>query len=283
MVHGDAAIGQQLVDAAEIARQVLAPDVLEHADAGDAVELAGQVAVVLDADLDLVLQAGGAHALGGEVVLVLRQGHAQAARAVLLRGAQHQRAPAAADVEQRLPRLQADLGEDVVDLLHLRFVEGLVAIFEVGAGVDHVLVQPQLVEVVGDVVVVLDRFLVALLGVGEVAHHAGQRAAAGGGGRGSQAVADVDDVGQLAVQVDLPLDIGFAEVVERGGEQQRQGAGFAHRQRDGGLVETAQFVLVAVPQAQAYWEVGRLADLLDPVLELAVNRLVEKHVDASLM
>ena len=114
----------------------------------------------------------------------MRQRHAQTARAVLLRRAQYQRTPAAADVEQCLPRLQADLGEDVVDLLQLRFVERFVAVLEVGAGIDHVLVQPQLVEVVGDVVVVLDRFLVAFLRVGEVAHHAGQRISAGGGGRG---------------------------------------------------------------------------------------------------
>lgn len=247
VVHGDTAIGQQVVDAAEVPRQVLAPDVLEHADAGDAVELAGEVAVVLDADFDLVLQPGGAHAFGGEVVLVLRQCHAQTARAVLLRRAQHQRPPAAADVEQRLPRLQADFGEDVVDLLELRFVECFVAVLEVGAGVDHVLVQPQLVEVVGDVVVVLDRFLVAFLRVREVAYHASQRVAALGGRRGGQAVAHVDDVGQFAFQVDLLLDVGLTEVVKRGGQQQRQGAGFAHGERDARLVEAAEFVLVAVP------------------------------------
>ena len=60
----------------------------------------------------------------------------------LLRRAQHQRAPAAADVQQALARLQPDLAQDVVDLLHLRLVQRLVALLEVGARIDHALAQP---------------------------------------------------------------------------------------------------------------------------------------------
>lgn len=85
---------------------------------------------------------------GGEVELVLRERHAHTLRAELLRRAQDERAPAAADIEQALPRLQLDLGEDVVDLLDLRGGEILVAVLEVRARVHHVLVEPQLVELV---------------------------------------------------------------------------------------------------------------------------------------
>ena len=55
VVHHDAARRQQPANAAEVLRQVVHAHVLEHADARDAVELARDVAVVLQADLDTVL------------------------------------------------------------------------------------------------------------------------------------------------------------------------------------------------------------------------------------
>ncbi len=169
---------------------------LEHAHAGDAVEGAVlHVAVVLQADLNAVLQARALHALGGQVELVLRQRDAHALRAELLRRAQHQRAPAAADVEQALARLQLDLAQDVVDLLHLRLVQCLVAVLEVGAGIDYVLVQPLAVEGVGDVVVVLDGLGIGLARVSEAALDAAHQAILGLGVVG-QAVGRGQHVGQ---------------------------------------------------------------------------------------
>lgn len=105
-----------------------------------------------------------ARALGGRFELVARQRHAHAVRAKVLGRAQHQGAPATTDVQQPLARLQADLGEDVVQLLALGGGQVLVAVLEVGAGIDHALVQPEPVEVVGDVVVVLDGFAVRCCG-----------------------------------------------------------------------------------------------------------------------
>jgi hypothetical protein len=51
-------------------------------------------------------------------------------------------APAAADIEQALPRLQLDLGENVVDFLDLRGGEIFIAILEVRTRVNHILVEP---------------------------------------------------------------------------------------------------------------------------------------------
>ena len=64
-----------------------------------------------------------------------------------------ERAPTATDVEEVFSCRQAKLATDVVELCRLRRVERLVAALEVGAGVHHLLTEPERVEVVADVVV----------------------------------------------------------------------------------------------------------------------------------
>lgn len=250
VVHRDAVVDEQLAHAREVERQILAADVLEHPDARDAVELPVDFAIVLQADLDLVLEAGGLHARGGEIELVLRQRHAETRRAELLRGAQHERAPAAADVEQPLAGLELDLRQDMVDLLDLRGREIFIAVLEVRARVHHVLVEPQLVELVRHVVVVLDRLLVGALRVIEVAPHARELARAGDRAA-RERVADVDDVRQPALDVDLALHVRLAEVVEARLEQQRQRRCAVDLQRDLRRAERAEIELLAVPQHEA--------------------------------
>ena len=49
-------------------------DVLEHADGDDVVELALDLAVVLDAEAHPVGEAGGGGALGGDAVLLCARG-----------------------------------------------------------------------------------------------------------------------------------------------------------------------------------------------------------------
>lgn len=275
VIHRDAVVGQQLADAREIERQVLAADVLEHPDARDAVELAFDLAIILQTNLDPVFEPRGLHAGGREVELVLRQRHAETRRAELLCGAQHERAPAAADVEQALAGLQLDLRQDVVDLLDLRGGEILVAVLEVRARVHHVLVEPQLVELVRDVVVVLDRLLVGALRVIEVALHAGELACAGHGAA-RERVADVDDVRQLAFDVDLALHVRLAEIVEARFEQQRQCRRAVHLQRDLRCAEGAEIELIAVPQHEARRYVRFCPYFIRPLCQL----LFPEHLDS---
>ena len=64
-------------------------------------------------------------------------------------------APSTADVEQRHPRLQAQLAEGEVDLGHLRFFERHVVALEVGTAVGLGRAA-ELQELVRDVVVKLD-------------------------------------------------------------------------------------------------------------------------------
>lgn len=260
VVEHPAIVLQQPADLGEIGLQVVQPHVFEHANAGDAVELPFHVSVILQADLDPVLQARGFHALGGQVELVLGQCHAHAIRAIVLRGADHQGAPAAADVQQAVPRPHLDLGQDVVDLLELRGFQAFIAILEIGAGVDHARVQPALVEGVGHVVVVLDGFPVALLRVLELPHDARQPPLGLAAGFG-HLVPQRQDVGDAAFDVEQPLDIGFPQAVQAGAEQVGDRAGFAQADGHQGAVEVTELEATACAVLVAKLHQDRQVDL----------------------
>ena len=132
-------------------------DLLEHADRGDLVELAFHLRKVLQDDLDPLLQAEARHLLARQRRLFLGQRHAGRLDAVMLRGMADQRAPAAADVEEAIARLQPQLAADHVELVRLRAGEIVVPVgLKVGAGIDHLGIEEEPVERVRDVVVVGD-------------------------------------------------------------------------------------------------------------------------------
>src|SRR6476620_5159104 len=79
----------------------------------------------------------------------------------MLRRVANERAPARSDVEEPITRLQAELPAYHVELVALGFGNILVPVrLEVGTGVDHVVIEEELIEGVGDVVVVGDVALV---------------------------------------------------------------------------------------------------------------------------
>ena len=115
-----------------------------------------EVAVVLQQHGHAVLEPGLAHAPHGGRVLVLgdrRRGHAAAARAG---GVQRQRAPARADLQQVVGRLQVELVVDQLELGHRGLLERHPRPLEQRAGVHHRRVEHPLEEVVAEVVVGLD-------------------------------------------------------------------------------------------------------------------------------
>jgi hypothetical protein len=141
---------------------VLHAHVLEHADAGDAVELAAHVAVVLQADLDrscspacATRSRASSNWFSDSVTPTQRAPNCCAARIT----SAPQPQPMSS---RRLARLQADLAQDVVDLLELGGGQVFVAVLEIGAGIHHGRVEEGAVELVGDVVVVADRLGVLL-------------------------------------------------------------------------------------------------------------------------
>ena len=161
---GDAVIehqsvsGKQALDDPEIVLQMTQTHVLEHANAGDPVVGLHfvQIAVVAQQDLTAILQAAALDLLAGVLELLARQGDASGARAIVLRCAPDQRAPAAANIQKALTRRQPQLAQNVIEFLRLRDFQCIVRVSKIGTGVHHLGVQEQGVEVVRNIVVVLD-------------------------------------------------------------------------------------------------------------------------------
>ena len=113
-------------------------------------------------------------ALVDEPLLLRRDGDAGDLRSEVLRRIQAERAPAAADVEEPHPRRsEADLAADQLELVALRVLDGVRGVVRppVPARVGHVRVEDQRVELVGEVVVVVDRLAVAAAAVQPAAEH----------------------------------------------------------------------------------------------------------------
>ncbi len=164
MVQEHAAPRQQACGLSEVRVEHPAADVLEHADAHERVPgpVLRHLAVIERQHPAGLRQAGDLDALVGQLHLRPAQGDAGGVNAVLPGRVQDEAAPAAADVEEALPGLQAQLAADEVQLAELRRLEVGSAIGEVPAGVDHPAVEEEPVEVVRDIVMVADGFAVAL-------------------------------------------------------------------------------------------------------------------------
>lgn len=122
-------------------------DMLEHADRDDAVEPLRQVAVVAQLDMDVVVQPLRARSLGRHLMLLGGKGDAEHIGLERPGDVDRQPAPAAADVQHVMPGLDAQLCRDVPFLDQLRLFERHVGALEIGAGILHVLVEEQFVEV----------------------------------------------------------------------------------------------------------------------------------------
>src|SRR3954452_1166610 len=117
-------------------------DVLDHPDRGDRVELlAGQLAVVLDADLDPVRESRIGHALARQHGLRLGESDPDGLYAVARGRVHHEAAPTATHVEDALALLERELGADEIEL-------GLLGLLERGgaAGEDRARVGHRAIE-----------------------------------------------------------------------------------------------------------------------------------------
>ena len=136
---------------------------LEHLDRRDPGEALGYGPVVLEPDIDLALESGLLDLALRPGVLLLGERDAGDLAAGLLGGMDREPAPAAADLEQVVFGRGLQQLEHAVPLAHLRIGEALAVAGEHRRGVRHGLVEPQLVEVVAEVVVVRDVLAAARL------------------------------------------------------------------------------------------------------------------------
>jgi len=152
----------------EVDGQILEPHVFEHADARHLVipALARQISVVAQLDRDAAGQACGLNAGLCLLQLALTQRDAVRNDPVVLCRVHDECAPATPHVEQPFTRAQLQLAANVLELGHLCLFEREVWTLEVSTGVHHPLVQPQTIEVIGDVIVETDRLPVFRLRMG---------------------------------------------------------------------------------------------------------------------
>jgi hypothetical protein len=166
----------------------------------------------------------------------------------------------------------------MVDLLELGRRQVFVAVLKVRTGIHHVRIEPLCVELVGDVVVVMDRLGVCLSGVVRAAPNpilakALQRrarrieyAARGFGHRLGQHAADADDLVDLAFDVDLALDIGATEIEQ--GRSQEVGQRRCLRNAHGDLRERrSEIIPASVPELHAQRQGSLVADAVHPMLQ----------------
>jgi hypothetical protein len=200
-----------------------------------------------------------------ERVLVLRERDAGRVDAVFLRRAHRERTPPAADVEEFLSGLEHQLVADVVELLQLRLLERVLLGLEVRARINHARVEPELVELVGDVVVVLDRLAVVAPAMARAMVQRSVEEVV----RGRRGLADrlgaADRLAQVALHVGVPVDVGLGER-EQAGLGERGGAARAvELQRDpGALVERD---LAPIPEHHAHRRMQVLLQIRQRVLD----------------
>ncbi len=217
LVHHQAARLEQPPDLVEVARQVTLADVLEHPHARDLVVgcVFRHVAVVHEPHLAAVPEAERLDALVHVGVLSFGERDAGRLDAVVARRPENQAAPAAADIQETFPGLEQQFPADMVELLLLRKVQRVVGLAEIGAGIDPIAVQPERIEIVADVVVVLDRFAIRRAGMAPPIPHVGALAV---DGRVSlhQSLAQVHRLAGVPVDVDVALDVGLCDLAQAG-------------------------------------------------------------------
>ncbi len=111
-------------------------------------------------DGDPVFKTCGPNALARQCGLRFRQRDTRSHNAVVLRGIDKQSAPAATNIKQTIAGLKSQLAADELELVLLRLVKVIGPIGEVATCVDHACVKKQLVEGIGDVIVMGDRLLI---------------------------------------------------------------------------------------------------------------------------
>src|SRR5215831_14720230 len=137
-------------------RVVLDADVLEHSDRHEGVVLTGDVAVIVLDVLETIGEALACRPLACPANLLVRDVEGAHAYAVMARHVHRQHPPATSGLDHALAGPEAKLAAHVVHLRDLRLIERGGRLGVVRTGVRHGRAEPQLVERVADVVVVMD-------------------------------------------------------------------------------------------------------------------------------
>src|ERR1051325_9319569 len=124
-----------------------------------------EVAVVYQFDLASSRKISFRNPLLRQNELLLAECDPNSIHAILACSVHDQSTPPAANIQQPFASLQPQFSANVVDLLALRGVEIIFRLLEVSTGVDHLLAQPERIEIVRNIVVIANRLPVALFRV----------------------------------------------------------------------------------------------------------------------
>src|SRR6202050_5319144 len=197
---------------------VLYAYVLEHAHGDEGVVAAVDVAIVVQHVLDTPGEPLALRPLARPGDLLLRDVEGAYPHAVFARHVQRQRAPAAAGFDDGLAGFQLQLAAHVVHLGDLGLIERGSRRRVVRAGIGHGAAEPQRVELVADVVVVVD---VVARAVERIAMWAMQRAQRAPQPRGAMLdglpglVDRLEQLHQVALDREAAVAVGIAETQGR--------------------------------------------------------------------
>jgi hypothetical protein len=147
---------EHLRDLAEIGRPVGLAHRLDHLDGDDAVEGAGDVAIVLQPELDFFAALEAGEGFLGMGQLRRRQGQAGDASRSRFDEPPRQRAPAAANFKHRLAAMNFQPFDDARQLVLLRGFEIRRVLMPQGRGIEQGRIEPELEELVAEVVMAHD-------------------------------------------------------------------------------------------------------------------------------
>jgi len=147
---------------------------------------------------------------------------------------QDQSAPTAADVEEAFAGLQIEFAADVFEFLLLGEIERIIRSPEIGAGVDPIPVEPETVELVAHVVVMLDRLAVGGTGVPPPLPDVGALAI-DFGIAGHQLLADAHRLANVAVEIEIALHVAPGDLAQTGIDQRHSACGERTVRRSSGL------------------------------------------------
>src|ERR1019366_500809 len=144
---------QQLAAFAEIRIDELMPDRFDHLDRDGLVELAAEVAVILEQHGDAIRQALGGDFFDGVVVLRARNRGGRDATSVVFGRVNRKPAPSRADLDEVIAGAKIELAADAIDLGRRRLLQRGAGALEDRARVHHQrAIQNQLEKIVAEVV-----------------------------------------------------------------------------------------------------------------------------------
>ena len=151
---------------AEIIRKSLTSDVFGHSNAHDRIvnfaPLRRDFSIIAQSNCHVVCQSSFRDSRARPAHLRLAQSNSFCAHAEMSRGVDEQSAPAATDVEQTLPRTQAQFAAEIIEFVLLGCIKAIVWRLKVCAGIHHAPIKPQAIKIIRNIVMKCHRTPIAL-------------------------------------------------------------------------------------------------------------------------